>query len=130
MTDMPKVLVVDDDEGLRAELVAMLEEEGFDVVGEGWDGAAAVTLARELDPDVVLLDLRMPTMNGIEATQLIRGQVRAPEVVLLSAYDDATLKESARDAGAFDFLVKGCRAEFVLGVVQLAARAHRATVSV
>ena len=126
MTARPRVLVVDDDLSLRSELVSMLEEEGFDIVGEASDGLPAVELAAALAPEVVLLDLRMPSMNGIEATRLIRQQSAPPAVVLLSAYDDATLKESAAEAGAFDFLVKGCRAEFVVGVVQRAAKRARA----
>ncbi len=122
MSQLVRVLVADDDQCLREELVSMLSEEGFHVVGEVADGREAVDLAAALQPDVVLIDLRMPTINGIEATRLIRAQRSSPSVVVLSAYDDATLKESAAEAGAFDYLVKGCRAEFVVGVVQLAAK--------
>jgi len=128
MTNPTRVLVVDDEPFLRSELVAMLEEEGLDVVGEAADGQAGVDLALLLAPDVVLMDLRMPVMNGIEATRIIRKEPDAPAVILLSAYDDATLKQSAADSGAFDYLIKGCRAEFVLGVVQLAAKQQRSHV--
>src|SRR5205814_921431 len=104
-----RVLVVDDERALRSELVAMLEEEGVEVVGEAGDGQGGVELAMRLRPDVVLMDLRMPVMNGIDATRAIRQQDSPPEVVLLSAYDDPTLKESAATVGAFDYVIKGCR---------------------
>jgi response regulator NasT len=127
MSPVPtRVLVVDDEQFLRKELVAMLQEEGLDVVGEAGNGQLGVELAGLLAPDVVLMDLRMPGMNGIDACRAICQAANAPAVVLLSAYDDATLKQSAAEVGAFDYLIKGCRAEFVLGVVQLAATQGRA----
>jgi DNA-binding NarL/FixJ family response regulator len=127
MNDLPelRVLVVDDDAPLRSELVAALSDEGIYVAGEAEDGRAAIALAATIHADVVLMDLRMPDINGIEAARQIRLQPDPPEVVLLSAYDDPALRDAATDAGVFDYLVKGCRLELVAGVVYSAARQAR-----
>jgi len=117
-----RVLVVDDDGRLRAELVAALEEEGIRIAGEAANGRSAVAIAGRSPADVVVMDLRMPDLNGIEAARQIRLQPDPPEVVLLSAYDDPALREAALDAGVFDYLVKGCRVEFLAGVVYVAGR--------
>jgi two-component system, response regulator PdtaR len=124
-TELPRVLVVDDEAVLRRELTALLSEEGFTIVGEANDGLAAVAACANLQIDVVLMDLRMPEMNGLDATRVIRNSPRPPAVVLLSAYDDAALKESAADAGAFAYLVKGCPADEILASLELAAAQTR-----
>jgi response regulator NasT len=120
-----RVLVVDDNLRLRTELVAALGEEGIVVAGEAADGEGAVALAESVPTDVVLMDLRMTGINGIEATRQIVQQVDPPEIVLLSAYDDPALRSAATDAGAFDYVVKGCRVEFLAGVIYEAARKAR-----
>lgn len=120
-TGSPRVLVVDDEHVLRCELVALLEEEGFLVVGEAANGLAAVRACGELEIDVVLMDLRMPEMNGLDAARIICREPNSPAVVLLSAYDDPALKETAAEAGVYEYLVKGCPADDILEVLQLAA---------
>jgi len=104
----PRVLVADDDEAVRTVLSQVLSDEGIDVVGLACDGQEAVVLALELCPDTVLLDIRMPGLGGIEAAQQIRAADPYMRLVMLSAYDDATLQQEAKAAGASRFLIKGC----------------------
>lgn len=118
---LPRVLVVDDQDVLRRELIALLEEEGFVVVGEANNGLVAVAACAQLDIDVVLMDLRMPEMSGLDAAHAICREPSAPTVVLLSAYDDPALKATAAEAGAYAYLVKGCPADEILEVLQGAA---------
>ena len=104
-----RVLVVDDHQMLREALVGMLETSGFEVVGAVADGADdAIALAAELVPDVVLMDLSMPVLNGLDATRLLREVVPATAVVVFSAFDSPDLKRQAFDAGAVAYLPKGC----------------------
>ena len=101
-----KTVVVAEDEALiRMDLVEMLAEEGYDVVGQAGDGAQAVALAEELRPDLVILDVKMPVLDGIAAAERIAGQRIAP-VVILTAFSQRELVERARDAGAMAYLVK------------------------
>jgi DNA-binding NarL/FixJ family response regulator len=113
----PRVLIADDDEGIRQALRDLLGEEGMDVVGEASDGMGAVAAAKELDPDVVLMDLRMPDLGGAEATTMIRTARPNTQVIILSAYDDPALNRSAKEAGAYAYLVKGCSAALVRDVL-------------
>lgn len=104
-----RVLVVDDDETFRRMLVAVLDDEGFDVLGAATDGLEGVALARSLRPDAIMLDVRMPGLDGLAAGRQIRDADRTVRIVFLSAYDDPTLQREADALGATDFLVKGCR---------------------
>jgi len=103
-----RLLVVDDDDAVRAVLAEILQEEGFEVVGQAIDGIEGVSLALSLTPDGVLLDVRMPRMGGIEAARAILAQLPNVRIVMLSAYDDASLRAEAKEAGVSAFLVKGC----------------------
>jgi CheY-like chemotaxis protein len=94
-----RVLVVDDTEHVRCFVADMLTVDGFEVVGTAADGAQAVALVGELDPHVVVMDLRMPGMDGLEATRRIRALRPGQQVVLYTAYLDATIEEQAREAG-------------------------------
>src|SRR6188472_2783350 len=87
------------------DLAEMLVEEGYDVVGQAGDGAKAIELAEELRPDLVVLDVKMPRLDGIAAAQRIAGQRIAP-VVILTAFSQRDLVDRARDAGAMAYLVK------------------------
>jgi len=102
----PRTVVIAEDEVLiRMDLAEMLTEEGYQVVGQAGDGEAAVRLAEELRPDLVILDVKMPVLDGIAAAETIARQRIAP-VVMLTAFSQRELVERARDAGAMAYLVK------------------------
>jgi DNA-binding NarL/FixJ family response regulator len=103
----PRLLVADDHPMLRAALVDLLVQAGFEVAGEAADGADAVALAKELEPDVVLMDLRMPVLGGLDATRLIKDACPDTQVVLLTAFESPALQQQAEEAGCFAYLVKG-----------------------
>ncbi len=117
----PRVFLVDDDAGNVALLRETLEAEGLVVVGEATDGSSGVELAGILWPDVVLMDLRMPGMDGFEATRLIRAQYPGTQVVILTAYEEL-LTDPAESVGAFAYLVKGCSAALMRDVITQAWR--------
>ena len=125
----PRVLVVDDEPGTRDLVRAMLEQDGIHVVGEAENGTEAVAATRELDPDVVLMDYRMPGVSGIEATRRIKESDPCVQVIVLTIHDDAALLESAEDAGAYCYLVKGCPfalvREMIIRAWQLRCHAER-----
>jgi response regulator NasT len=99
------VVVAEDEVLIRMDLAEMLTDEGYDVVGQAGDGATAVDLAEQLRPDLVILDVKMPVLDGIAAAEQIAGQRVAP-VVILTAFSQRDLVERARDAGAMAYLVK------------------------
>ncbi|MDO7869395.1 ANTAR domain-containing response regulator [Nocardioides jiangxiensis] len=107
MTSTPprRVLIAEDEALIRMDLAEMLAEEGYDVVGQAADGEQAIALAEELRPDLVVLDVKMPRLDGIAAAQRIAGERIAP-VVILTAFAQRELVERARDAGAMAYLVK------------------------
>lgn len=104
--DGARTVVVAEDEALiRMDLAEMLTEEGYRVIGQAGDGSRAVALAEELRPDLVILDVKMPILDGIAAAEQIAIQRIAP-VVILTAFSQRDLVERARDAGAMAYLVK------------------------
>ncbi|GAA2774240.1 ANTAR domain-containing response regulator [Saccharopolyspora taberi] len=114
-----RVLVAEDEALIRLDLVEMLREEGYEVVGEAGDGQEAVRLADELRPDLVILDIKMPKMDGIEAASNIAGERIAP-VVILTAFSQRDLVERARDAGAMAYLVKPFAKRDLVPAIELA----------
>lgn len=100
------VLIADDQADLRALLSRHLERAGFEVVGEADDGSGALRAVDELDPDVLLLDLTMPGMGGLEVLDRIGSRTR-PRTVVLTGMEDPTLEEESRRRGATGFVVKG-----------------------
>nr|WP_072688686.1 response regulator [Rhodococcus marinonascens] len=117
----PRRVVVAEDEALiRLDLVEMLQEEGYEVVGEAGDGQVAVDLAVELKPDLVIMDVKMPHRDGIDAASEIAAKRIAP-VVILTAFSQRKLVERARDAGAMAYLVKPFSAADLIPAVELAA---------
>ncbi len=118
----PRVLVVDDDRGFREMLRDFLADDGFDIVGEAPDGAAAVDLAEQLDPDVVLMDVRMPRMDGLEAGRRIKSVLPIIQIVMLSAYEDPALRRRAEELGAYCYLIKGCPPSILVEALRLAGR--------
>jgi AmiR/NasT family two-component response regulator len=100
-----RVVVAEDEVLIRLDLVEMLTEEGYDVVGEAGDGEAAVALATELRPDLVVMDVKMPKLDGITAAERIAADRVAP-VVMLTAFSQRDLVDRARQAGAMAYVVK------------------------
>ena len=100
-----RVLVAEDEALIRLDLAEMLREEGYEVVGEAGDGQEAVDLAESLKPDLVIMDVKMPRRDGIDAASEIASKRIAP-IVILTAFSQRDLVERARDAGAMAYLVK------------------------
>jgi two-component system, response regulator PdtaR len=100
-----RILIADDEPIIRLDLKQMLESLGYEVIAEAGDGQEAVNLARELKPDLCILDVKMPVMDGIEAVDIITDENIAP-TILLTAYSDKELIDRAKAAGVFAYLVK------------------------
>lgn len=115
----PTVLVAEDEALIRLDLVELLTEEGYEVVGEAGDGDEAVKLARELVPDLVIMDVKMPKMDGITAAEIIAEERIAP-IVMLTAFSQRDLVERARDAGAMAYVVKPFGASDVVPAIEIA----------
>lgn len=115
-----RAIVVEDEALIRMDIVETLREGGFDVVGEASNGEEAIALAREFKPDVVVMDVKMPIMDGITAAEHIAKERLAP-VVLLTAFSQTELVERARDAGAMAYVVKPFTPADLLPAVEIAA---------
>ncbi|MEU6441044.1 response regulator [Streptomyces sp. NPDC047046] len=114
-----RVVIAEDEALIRLDLKEMLEEEGYTVVGEAGDGQAAVELAREHRPDLVILDVKMPVLDGISAAEKIAEESIAP-VLMLTAFSQRDLVERARDAGAMAYLVKPFSKSDVVPAIEMA----------
>ena len=120
---MTRVLLVDDHQILRVSLARLLDaEDDVEVVGSAGDGAEAVQLAAETNPDVVLMDLSMPGMDGVEATRAILTSGSAAKVVVLTSFSDRDRILDALDAGAVGYLLKDAEPDDLLRGVRAAAR--------
>ena len=115
----PRVLIAEDEALIRLDLREMLQEEGYDVIGEAADGEQAVALAIDLNPDLVICDVKMPKMDGIAAAAQIADKRIAP-VVILTAFSQRDLIERARDAGAMAYLVKPFQKRDLLPAIEMA----------
>jgi AmiR/NasT family two-component response regulator len=114
-----RVLIAEDEALIRLDLREMLVEEGYDVVGEAGDGETAVRLAEELKPDLVILDIKMPIMDGLAAAERIAAARIAP-VVILTAFSQRDLVERARAAGAMAYLVKPFQKSDLVPAIEIA----------
>jgi len=114
-----RAVVAEDEALIRMDVVETLRDGGFDVVGEAGDGETAVRLADELRPDVVVMDVKMPELDGISAAERI-GKARSAPVVLLTAFSQRELVERARDAGAMAYVVKPFTPADLLPAVEIA----------
>ena len=114
-----RVLIAEDEALIRLDLREMLEEEGYDVCGEAGDGLTAVTMAQELRPELVILDVKMPVLDGIAAAERIARERIAP-VIILTAFSQRDLVEKAREAGAMAYLVKPFQKKDLLPTIEIA----------
>ena len=123
-----RVLVAEDEALIRLDLIEMLSEEGYVVVGEAADGQEALEQAEALRPDLVIMDVKMPKMDGIDAASIIAERRIAP-VVILTAFSQRELVVRARDAGAMAYLVKPFGRRDLLPAVELAVSRFRELVA-
>jgi AmiR/NasT family two-component response regulator len=114
-----RVIIADDESLIRIDLREMLSNLGYLVIGEAGDGRSAVNLARELRPDIVIMDIKMPDMDGIEAAQVLTQERLAP-VLLLSAYSQQELIQRASQAGVSAYLVKPFRENDLAPAIEVA----------
>jgi response regulator NasT len=118
-----KVLIAEDEAIIRLDLKEMLEEEGYDVVGEAADGEAALRLATERDPDLVIMDIKMPGMDGLSAAErMTHGDGCA--VLILTAFSQKDLVKRAAEAGAMGYLVKPFQKSDLLPAIDVALARH------
>ena len=121
-----RLMLADDHRMLREGLSRSMTEHGFDVVGEARDGVEAVNMAYSLNPDVILMDVSMPEMDGVEACRQVRGSVPGTKVVMLTMHADQEVLANAIRAGACGYLVKDCSTEEIAGAVRMASSGETA----
>lgn len=114
-----RVVIADDESIIRLDLKTLLEEMGHVVVGEAADGQKALELTRSFKPDVVIMDIKMPVMDGLDAAKIISEEKIAP-VVLLTAYSQKDLIERAKEAGVFGYLVKPFQESDLMPAIEIA----------
>lgn len=119
-----RVLIADDEPIIRLDLKNMLEGLGYEVVAEAADGVSGVEAARTLKPDVAILDIKMPGMDGIDAANVLNSEKIAP-VVLLTAFSDLELINRAREAGVFAYLVKPFRESDLRPAIEIAISRYK-----
>jgi len=123
-TDVPTRIVIAEDEAIiRLDLKELLEEEGFEVVGETGRGDEAVELVRERQPDLAILDIKMPGLDGLSAARQIAGE-RLAAVLILTAFSQRDLVEQARDAGAMSYIVKPFQKSDLIPAIEVALGRH------
>jgi DNA-binding NarL/FixJ family response regulator len=116
-----KILIAEDEAIIRLDLKEMLEEEGFRVVGEASDGEAAIRLAQERDPDVVIMDIKMPGLDGIEASRRLRAQGFEPAILILTMFEDDDSVFAALRAGASGYVLKDANQEDLVRAIRTVA---------
>jgi len=121
-----RLMLADDHRMLREGLSRSMSEHGFDVVGEARDGVEAVNMAFSLNPDVILMDVSMPEMDGVEACRQVRAAVPGSKVVMLTMHADQEVLANAIRAGACGYLVKDCSTEEIAGAVRMASSGETA----
>jgi AmiR/NasT family two-component response regulator len=114
----PRIIIADDESLIRLDLREMLTHLGYDVIAEAGDGQTALDLARKLRPDLVIMDIKMPDVDGITAAEDLTRERIAP-VVLLTAYSDQALVERAKEAGVVGYIVKPFREAELMPVIEL-----------
>jgi response regulator NasT len=124
-----RILVAEDETIIRLDLRGLLERAGYEVVGEARDGEEAVSLARELEPDLAVMDVKMPRLDGIDAARRMLEERPIP-IVMLTAFDQRELVERAAEAGVFGYLVKPFREQDVVPAIETARARHAELVAV
>lgn len=119
-----RVVIADDESIIRLDLREMLASQGYLVVGEAGDGFSAVNLARELRPDIVIMDIKMPDLDGLEAAKILTEERLAP-VLLLTAFSGQELIEGAREAGVVGYIVKPFRQSDLAPAIEIALARYR-----
>ena len=114
-----RILIADNESIIRMDLKELLEEAGHEVVGEAADGLKAVALTRKLKPDLVIMDIKMPEMDGIAAAKMISNEKLAP-VLLLTAYSQKEIVEKAKDSGVLAYLVKPVKESNLFPAMEIA----------
>jgi AmiR/NasT family two-component response regulator len=114
-----RIVIADDESIIRLDLKKMLEDMGHSVVGEAADGQKALELARALKPDVSILDIKMPVMDGLDAAKIMADEKIAP-VVLLTAYSQQDLIDRAKEAGVYAYMVKPFKESDLLPAIEIA----------
>ena len=117
--DSLRILIADNESIIRMDLKELLEEAGHEVVGEAADGLKAVELTRKLKPDLVIMDIKMPEMDGIAAAKMISNEKLAP-VLLLTAYSQKEIVEKAKDSGVLAYLVKPVKESNLFPAMEIA----------
>ncbi|HEY4152370.1 MAG TPA: response regulator, partial [Pseudolysinimonas sp.] len=123
-----RVVVAEDESLIRLDIVEILRDNGFDVVGEAGDGETAVALATELRPDLVIMDVKMPQLDGISAAEKLAKNHIAP-VVLLTAFSQKELVERASEAGALAYVVKPFTPNDLLPAIEIALSRYQQIVT-
>jgi response regulator NasT len=127
MSDALRVVVVEDEALIRMDVVSTLEEAGFEIVGEGANGEEAISLAKENEPDLVVMDIKMPKLDGISAAEKI-AELKIP-VVLLTAFSQTDLVSRAAEAGAMAYVTKPFKPADLLPAIQIALARHEELLS-
>jgi len=118
-----RIVVAEDESLIRMDIVETLKDQGFDVVGEAGDGLKAIELAKQLKPDLMVMDIKMPDMDGLSAAEQI-AQLRIP-VVFLTAFNQQELVSRASEVGAMAFLVKPFSPDYLLPAIEVALSRHQ-----
>jgi AmiR/NasT family two-component response regulator len=118
-----RIVVAEDDSLIRMDIIETLKDQGFDVVGEAGDGLRAIELAKELQPDLMVMDIKMPDMDGLSAAEQI-AKLKIP-VVFLTAFNQQELVARASEVGAMAFLVKPFSPEDLLPAIEIALSRHQ-----
>ena len=119
-----RISVVDDESLIRMDITEMLEDAGHEVVAEGENGQQAIELAREYNPDIIIMDVKMPVMDGISAAKIISEEEIAP-VLLLTAFSQEDIVDKASEAGVIGYLVKPIREEQLFPAIKVAVQRFR-----
>ncbi|ACI19688.1 ANTAR domain-containing response regulator [Dictyoglomus thermophilum] len=114
-----RVLIAEDEPIVRMDLKEILESQGYEVVGEASDGQVAIELARKLKPDVIIMDIRMPNLDGIEAAKILTQENIAP-IIFLTAYSDKELVEKAKEVGVVAYIVKPFKESDLFPAIEIA----------